>query len=395
MKLLRYYLVISISLWIVGCGSSDSTATEETALFTQADKDFLYRLFQTEYLWYDEIDETVDTSVFDTPQPMIDAIKSPRDRWSFAIDKYTYDDYTNQSYKGFGFVYDPETFRIIYTLLGSPAQNRLRRGDIILTVNGEPATVEVISTASTHLGRPSRFEVLRQGETITVEITPDVYTRKTVSTALVQTGNKNIGYMRYDAFSLDSYGEIEEAFSTFKQAGIDILVVDLRYNAGGSVTIASLLLDNLLGNHPGEVQFTLDWNINYKANNETYRFEDADEQDGNELIPTRLYFLTTRHTASASEAVISALYPYLGKQGVITIGTSTEGKNVGMQGRIFGDYYYFLINFYIKNAAGEISSAEGITPTCTAPDDLDHTLGDPDEAMLSTALYHISHGACP
>lgn len=392
MRLRNWTVLVSLLWGLSGCGGGTS---DDTPVFTQADKDFLYRLFRTEYLWYDEIDENVDTSLFNEPQPMIDAIKSPQDRWSFAMDSQTYDDYVNQSYQGFGFAYDPQTYRIVYILLGSPAEGKLQRGDTVLKINGIPVDADVLAEASSHLGKASRFTIDRHGTIYEIDVVPDAYQRIAVASSVIEQNGTKIGYLRYDTFSSSSYADIEKAFDRFTQANVQTVVVDLRYNGGGSVTVASMLLDNLLGNHPGQPQFTLTWNPNYQANNQTYYFEDADDQDGNELTPTQLYFLVTKQTASASEALISALYPYLGKAHVITVGSATHGKNVGMQGRIYGDYYYFLINFYIANADGDISPSTGIPPTCEAEDDLDHPLGDVNETMLATALYYIQTGACP
>jgi hypothetical protein len=108
----------------------------------------------------------------------------------------------------------------------------------------------------------------------------------------------------------------------------------------------------------------------------------------------RVFFLTTKDTASASEAVINALKPYLGDVNVITIGDNTHGKPVGMSGRTYGLNYYFLINFFVKNNAEQITSFEGIPATCYAQDDITHLLGDTEETMLKTALVYMTTGVC-
>ena len=109
----------------------------------------------------------------------------------------------------------------------------------------------------------------------------------------------------------------------------------------------------------------------------------------------RVFFLTTENSASASELVISALRPYLGDSNIITIGSKTHGKPVGMGGRVYGNNYYFLINFFVRNDAGETTSFDGIPVTCSAEDDITNAMGDENETMLSTALYYIQNGRCP
>ena len=193
------------------------------------------------------------------------------------------------------------------------------------------------------------------------------------------------------AFTSTSYLEYEAEFTKFKAAGITDLIVDLRYNGGGSVEAASGLLDNFVRNHEGEQQVTLDWNVNNKSKNTSYTF-DSDEK--NDLDMSRVIFLVTKNSASASELVISALNPYLGDANVVTIGDYTHGKPVGMGGRVFESNYYFLINFYVKNSADEVTSLNGIAPTCPAKDDITHLMGDPEELMLKTALHYIDTGNC-
>ena len=119
-------------------------------------------------------------------------------------------------------------------------------------------------------------------------------------------------------------------------------------------------------------------------------------QDGNELALHRVFFLTGRNSASASELTISALKPYLGASNVITIGDYTHGKPVGMNGKTYGNNYYFLINFFVRNNDDQTTSLEGIPPTpgCTVEDDLTHLRGDPQESMLKAALNYIDTGSC-
>ena len=93
--------------------------------------------------------------------------------------------------------------------------------------------------------------------------------------------------------------------------------------------------------------------------------------------------------------MINALVPYLGAENVITIGANTHGKPVGMRGRIYDKHIYFLINFFVRNNAGATTSFNGITPTCSAEDDLKHSMGDERETMLSSAIYYIQYGQCP
>jgi len=384
-------LLLSLSLLLASCGGGGDTVTDAQT-FSSSEKAFVNELFHTEYLWYDDV-ANIDYNAYDAPQALIDALKVPQDRWSFSITETEYDDMVNQKTAGFGFGY-VDDFQVYLVRLGSPADGNLRGGERILTVDGETATEENIAAASQNLNVSASFTVLRNGSDEIITMTPREYTYRVTDRSVLSGGSKKVGYMRYDSFTGTSFDEFEKSFSYFKSNNIDELVIDLRYNGGGSVEVASSLLDNISSQYPDQRQVYLDWNENYKQNNSQYAFESRDEQDGNELKMKRVIFLVTQNSASASELVISALKPYLGNSNVITIGDYTHGKPVGMSGRSYGSNIYFLINFEVKNNKNESTPLEGIPPTCTAEDDLTHLMGDPDETMLKTALHYIDTGSC-
>jgi len=396
MKRLLTSLLFLTLLLLHGCGGGSSSDTSTTTTFTLDEKEFVHTLFLTEYLWYDQVTPTIDYDQYTTPQALVTALRvDPPDQWSFTMTAEEYENYVNQTTAGFGFGYTSDDFIIYLVRIDAPAWGKLQRGDKIIALDGTAVTYDLLHEASQNLGTPTTFTLDRNGTDINVTVTPEEYTFKVTQGSVVEHNGLNIGYLRYDSFTSTSVEEIENAFTLFKNNNINELVIDLRYNGGGSVAVASLLLDNITNQYPGKQQCYLDWNANYQQNNESYYFETADEEDGNELAMQRVFFLVTKDSASASELVISALKPYLGDANVITIGDYTHGKNVGMQGRIYNTDYYFLINFYVKNSAGEITSFDGIPPVCTAEDDLTHLRGDENETMLQTALFYIDNGNCP
>jgi hypothetical protein len=386
-------LLFSLSLIFSSCGgssnneSSDDVSTPDT--FSLAEKEFVHNLFLTEYLWYDEVASNVEYSNFTTPQSLIDELKvNPPDQWSFSITSDVYEDFANQKTIGFGFEYTSD-FKIILVRIDAPAYGKLLRGDEILEINGEAVSVVNIENASKNIDSTTTFTLLRDGSEISVNVKPKEYLFKVTLGKIINKNGTKVGYLRYDSFTETSVSEFEEEFTKFKEENITELVIDLRYNGGGSVATTSALLDNISGTHAGERQMYLDWNSNYKSKNVNYYFENADVQDGNELDMKRVVFLVTKDSASASEALINALVPYLGISNIITIGDNTHGKPVGMSGKVYGDNYYFLINFFVKNSASNSTSFDGIAATCVANDDLTHIMGDENETMLKTALEFI------
>lgn len=388
-------LILSLSLLLNSCGSSSSSSSNvETEIFSLDEKEFLHNLFLTEYLWYDQVASNIDYTQFTEPQVMINALRiDPFDQWSFTMTQQEYNDYTNQKTIGFSFGYTADFF-IYLVRINAPAYGLLFRGDRILEINGEAVTDILVNQARNNLNTPTTFTLLRNGTQLDVTVTPREYTFNVALGKIITQGTHKVGYLRYDSFTESSVGEFESIFTIFHNENIDELVIDLRYNGGGSVVTASALLDNVTNAYPSQRQMYLDWNANYQQYNSSYTFEDTDMQDGNELNMKRVFFLTTKGSASASEALINALVPYLGVSNIITVGDITHGKPVGMTGKVYGINYYFLINFFVKNNAGETTSFEGMLPTCLAEDDITHIMGDENETMLKTALHYIETGLC-
>ncbi len=397
MILLKRSLSVLILLLFVSCGDSvnpnaGSGGGGSTTFDTQ-EKSYLYNLFLTEYYWNASTPQPFDTTPYTEPQPMIDVLKNASvDRWSVALTRQQYDDFTTQKTAGFGFGY-AEGFVVYVTNINSPADKAgLRRGDKITTINGQPATDELIAQASDNLNVSTHFGIDRDDTPLELDITAQEYSYSVSSYSLVTTASgKRVGYFRLDSFTDTATNEIESAFNYFAGQSIDKLVIDLRYNGGGSVNTASILLDKIGRAYNGKMQFKMAWNDQNSDKDETMFF---DSLDANSLTLDKLIFLTTSGSASASELVINAMKPYMNGS-VAVVGTTTHGKPVGMAGRTNGSYIYFLINFVVENSVGFYDYFNGIAPECSVPDDdYTHQLGDPNEALLKKALYYIDNSHC-
>ena len=360
-------------------------------------KNKLYNLFQTEYFWAKETPKNLNLKNYSEPEKLINALKYKDDRWSFAVTPEAYDNVTSQKSIGMGFSCQDisEGCLVTFVRLDSPADKiDLRRGDIVQKINNKKATQELIYSKGQEEKLLS-FEILRSSKQCSGKVLPREYSYKVVASKTVKTSkNEKVGYLRLDSFLGDDkiLAQLNNAFDNFKKESIQKLIIDLRYNGGGSVDLASKLLDKLLLNKEGQTQFTLAWNQENRQKNTLYIFDKA----SNTLDLKQILFLTTNASASASELVISAIMPYLPEEDVVIIGDTTHGKPVGMRGETDGDYYYFLINFVVKNALGFYDYFNGlpVTSGCSIKDDPFHEMGDKNEAMLKSALKYIDEGSC-
>jgi C-terminal processing protease CtpA/Prc len=173
-----------------------------------------------------------------------------------------------------------------------------------------------------------------------------------------------------------------------KEAGVQDLVLDLRYN-GGSLVDVAVHLSSLVGGAVtrGNVFAEFRHNDRNTRYNETLRFEEADQA----LNLSRLFVIATQSSASASELVINSLRPFIP---VTVIGDRTYGKPVGQYGFEFCEKVLAPVAFKLVNADGAGDFFDGIAADCAAPDDIEHDLGAADEGSLAEALYVIRTGSC-
>jgi C-terminal processing protease CtpA/Prc len=385
-KLIQKILIsLATFIMLIGC----STTPQNDTTFDESQKSFLYSLFKTQYLWYDKVTDDINYTSYQTPQEMIDDLKySTYDKWSYAQTTEQYANFSTQTATGFGCYYLNNKIRAIR--IASPCYNAgLKRGDIITKINYEDMSDERYKEAQKKLGTKSIFTIDRKGQKLNIGITPIKYSYKsTIRQIFTSLNGEKIGHMIFNRFSSASTDEIDEAFSYFKDNNIDELIIDLRYNGGGSLTTASILLDKIAGyNNENSMQAQLKWNNKNSKNDSIYHFS----KDDNSLDLSRVFFLTSHDTASASEMVINCLKPYMD---VKTIGSKTRGKPVGMRGRSKEGLIYWLINFSIYNANNVGDYYDGIDVDCDADDNIDFERIDKNEDMLKTALYYIDNATC-
>ena len=356
----------------------------------------------TYYYWYQNL-PNLNPVNYPSPEAYLEAVRyRPIDNhYSFITSAASNDSYYNDSQTiAFGFVNQQTSSEVVVLQVypGSPASEAgLERGDRITQVNGQSvAALAAAGTVNAAFG-PSEAGVSAEivftkpdGEGRQARMVKRLITVPSVSlTSAVGVDGRRIGYLNFKAFVRPSEAALNDAFAALRAAGINELVLDLRYNGGGLVSIAEHLSSLVGGTRTsGQVLFTQVHNNKLAPTwDETARFTNPEQA----LNLDRLFVITTRGSASASELVINSLRPYMP---VVVIGDTTYGKPVGQYGLTFCDKVLYPVAFTIRNANNEGDYFDGIPPTCAAADDTGHQLGDVAEASFAEAVTYIRTGAC-
>jgi carboxyl-terminal processing protease len=224
--------------------------------------------------------------------------------------------------------------------------------------------------------------------------------------SVIETAGKKVGYLVFNQFFGEpSRTELNTAFSTFKSAGINELVVDLRYNPGGSTETQDALA-NLIAPAPAnnQVMYKYIFNQNLQSGNfpllkrkagfQNVSFAEANNtqkfSNTGGLSLSRVFFIVTGSSASASELLINNLKPYMD---VKLIGDTTYGKPVGFFPVDIFNYSIYPISFKTVNSAGNADYYTGFAPDKTAPDGVTKNWGDVTEPSLASAIKYITVGS--
>ncbi|WP_448662658.1 S41 family peptidase [Sphingomonas sp. CJ20] len=213
---------------------------------------------------------------------------------------------------------------------------------------------------------------------------------------ILDDGGTKIGYLNLRTFIETADPALRTAFAQFRAAGVTKLIVDLRYNGGGLISIAELMGDLMGANRAASDVFDyVTFRPEKSAENSVRYFRPQAES----VAPTRIAFIGTGGTASASEMVINAFVPYLHTNAGL-IGTNTYGKPVGQIAldRTQCDDRLRVIALAVQNSARQGNYYNGLASTmeasCRAVDDIAHPLGDPAEASTRAAMDYLAGRSC-
>lgn len=409
-----------------------NTDIPQIDMITQKVNKFVVNNMYDAYLWDNKLPNlfTINIDLNKDPFKLLDGlIYKELDLWTHLSDNanQVMDD-LNGVGKTFGykvvfaeFANSKKLFGIVqFVHHGTPAKEAgIKRGDLLTQINGADITME--NAMQVYYADKIKLEIskLTDGNYLTPVDTLDMKSIKMelsplVKQRIIEVDNHKVGYLCYSDYQINSHDELEKCFMEFKSEGITDMVLDLRYNPGGySVTsqyLCSILAPEDVVNNE-ELYLKNVWNDLYTK----YFIESGREDEINitfdktvavNMNLPRLYVLTSGSTASASEATIIGLQPYMD---VIQIGTTTHGKycgayllqpwidNDGTLDKDIDNWMFMMVVYKFVNKNGVTDFKNGLTPNHVVEENLldGVPLGNVNDPLLSKALSLITGSPLP
>ena len=468
MNKIYYYCLLGTASLLIGCDAQDrddeiinvqnntpsetSTTTSGTSTTAVADldiNDFIWKGLNQYYYWQEAVDFLADSKTSNAaeyvkllgnsvdPSDFFTSLNHPDDRFSWIDEDYV--NLENQlagisASNGMKFLVSRQcddcnglVAFVTFVLPESDAAAKgIERGDFITTINGTSLNVNnyrdlLYGDALSYSVGLANYDPTEEsfdltGKTITLDKVENFQEDPIHKNLVLDVGGQKVGYLMYNQFLNEFDDQLIQTFSDFATEGITDLVLDLRYNGGGSVRTCVYLASMITGQFTDEIFAQQIWNSKLLAYFEALNSNsnDSDDRELNNYFTSTnsegvtlpalnlntVYIIATNRSASASELLINGLAPHIN---VVLIGNTTYGKNVGSitvydyidnEGTKNPNHTYAMqpIVLKIANSVGFADYANGLDPDIEFSEratDLG-VLGTPNEPLLSIALSRIS-----
>lgn len=404
MWFIKYLAIGLIVLVLSGC--DDEKNKIQIQCDSQAQKnESLWQVLNEYYLWEEQLDVNTNPAEFASLEDLLNDVKAknPVDRFSYVAKpgQLDFNDIVDGrgSSNGINVALSKAQDELLVSVVwpNSPASKiGIQRGDKILAIDGQNVNSIIASTSQPAAVLSERFqkaqlEITWQDATNTLHQSTLVSEEFTIDTVIhhqvIDTEYGKVGYLVFMMFIPKAVDELNAVFQSFIDENVDHLVIDLRYNGGGCcVSLESQIAgENVIGKYSGQfIHNKKQSHLNSKGYFELNDGIKAFDMDS-------VTFLTGKATASASEAVIVNLMPYID---VKLVGEKTYGKAAGTTGiDICGE----TVNYTVaknENADGFRDYFDGLDVTCYAQDNARTAWGSLQDPLLSEALFLYEKGYC-
>ena len=409
-----------------GTPTPTPTPTPTAGCTLRERQDWAFAQLKEWYLFPDTLPASLDPTPYASVEDYIDALTATarsqhKDRYFTYLTSIAAEDayYNSGSSAGFGIRLGlTSTNRLFVTeaFEGGAALNAgIDRGTEIVAIGTSSSNLRNVSdlivgsdtsALSNALGPDTAgtSRVLRvmslTGVTSTVTVTKTQFALDPVSSRygakIISDGGQQFGYINLRTFINPAEQPLKDAFLRFRTNGITNIIIDLRYNGGGLISVADLMGDLMGANRaPTDVWEYMTFRPEKSAENSNHTFTLMSQS----IAPTKIAFIGGGGTASASELVINGMVPYLHANAGL-IGSNTYGKPVGQIAidKTACDDRFRVIAFAIQNAAHNGAYYDGLASfmeaSCQASDDISYQLGDPNEQSTRRALDYLEGKSC-
>ena len=413
------------------------------------ENNFLRSWSDETYLWYDEITDQ-DPAGFNNPLVYFDELRTSATTASGAFkDKFHFTYPTDEWFQlsqsgvsaGYGAAWiilsqqPPRELVVAFTEPNSPATEptvNLARGARILFVDGHDLTnTNDVDALNAGLFPESAGEVHTfvvedlgsGGNTREITMTSELVTSSPVQNVkTVASPAGAVGYLQFNDHIATAEEGLIDAVELLAGENIDELVLDIRYNGGGYLAIASQIAYMIAGDArtAGRTFEEMEFNDKHPSTNPVtgeplQPFPFLNTTSGLSSLPSgqplpsldlsRVIVLTGPNTCSASEAIMNSLRGVDFE--VVQIGSTTCGKPYGFYDTDNCGTTYFTIQFRGVNEKSFGDYTDGFSPAntvsvegeevpgCSVADDFEHALGDPLESRFQSALTWLETENCP
>lgn len=402
-------LALVAALALAGCGGGgDDVACSETA-----QKAWLADYMNDWYFWY-AISPRPPADGYSTAEGYFEALlytgtsnAFPADRWSYSQSTESFNRfYGDGATLGYGLsVAALELERngslplyVRYVEPQSPAAAQgVARGDQVISINGNSAASLVTNddfAALTANAAGDRLTLVlrRNGADRTVSLTAAVFNLTPVQGTRVftSTAGRRIGYLMVKDMVSQVLTPLDAAFAGFRSQGVQDLVLDLRYNGGGLVSVGAQVSSYIAGLRGQGLRYaTLLYNDKRQSTNQSFNFS----QPASALGTPRVFVLMGRRTCSASEQLINGLRG-AGVE-VVAVGETSCGKPVGFNPAPNCGRTWSAVTFESVNHRNQGRYFDGFAPTCAVSESFTAAQGEAGDPLLEAAAEFADTGSCP
>ena len=332
---------------------------EELVNYNDAVNDFVkqYNYIKSNYYDSSKID---DNDLMKTALESVLEKLGIDDDYSTYMDNSEYNQFNlnlNGSYEGLGIsiIKDDESGKIyvIDVTKDSPAENKLKVGDVIISIDDKLASDISTQEFSEYVvnGSKRKFTIVveRESKKETIEIEKAHVNLESVYSKTIEKNGKKIGYIYMSIFAANTYEQFKTALENLEKDNIDSLIIDLRGNSGGYLTGVTNMISLFLSND--KVMYQLEQNGKKTKYNS--------EGTADKKYP--IVFIGNGATASASEVFIMSLKDNLNAKlvGTKTFGKGTVQEMINMSN---GDQYKFTTKKWLSPNGTWINDNKGIMP---------------------------------